>query len=37
MTEGGSLFVSKDGRIVERKAGPHSEKAFREKIEKLLK
>jgi cytochrome c biogenesis protein CcmG/thiol:disulfide interchange protein DsbE len=32
-----TVFVSKDGRIVERKAGPHSEKAFREKIEKLLK
>jgi cytochrome c biogenesis protein CcmG/thiol:disulfide interchange protein DsbE len=32
-----TVFVSEDGRIVERKAEPHSEKAFREKIEKLLK
>jgi len=32
-----TVLVSKDGRIVERRAGPHSEKALREKIEKLLK
>jgi hypothetical protein len=32
-----TVFVSKDGQIVERRAGPHSEKALREKIEKLLK
>jgi peroxiredoxin len=32
-----TVLVSKQGQIVERKAGPHGEKAFREKIEKLLK
>lgn len=32
-----TVLVSKEGQIVERRAGPHSEKAFREKIEKLLK
>ena len=32
-----TVFVSKQGQIVERRAGPHSEKALREKIEKLLK
>ena len=32
-----TVWVSKEGQIVERRAGPHSEKAFREKIEKLLK
>lgn len=32
-----TVLVSKEGQIVERKAGPHTEKALREKIEKLLK
>lgn len=32
-----TVLVSKEGQIVERGAGPHSEKALREKIEKLLK
>jgi cytochrome c biogenesis protein CcmG/thiol:disulfide interchange protein DsbE len=32
-----TVLVSKEGEIVERRAGPHSEKALREKIEKLLK
>ena len=32
-----TVLVSKEGEIIERRAGPHSEKALREKIEKLLK
>ena len=32
-----TVLISKDGQIVDRRAGPHSEKALREKIEKLLK
>lgn len=32
-----TVWVSKEGQIVERMAGPHSEKAMREKIEKLPK
>lgn len=32
-----TVLVSKQGQIVERKAGPHSENALREKLEKLLK
>lgn len=32
-----TVLISKEGQIIERRAGPHSEKALREKIEKLLK
>ena len=32
-----TVVVSKEGQIVDRRAGPQSEKALREKIEKLLK
>ena len=32
-----TVLVSKDGQIVDRRTGAHSEKALREKIEKLLK
>ena len=32
-----TVLVSRDGQIVERRAGPQSEKALREKIEKLLR
>lgn len=32
-----TVLVSKQGQIVDRRAGPHSEKALRDKIEKLLK
>ena len=32
-----TVLVSKDGEISDRRAGPQSEKALREKIEKLLK
>ena len=32
-----TVLVSKEGEVIERRAGPHSEKALREKIEKLLK
>jgi len=32
-----TVLVSKEGEIIERRAGPQSEKALREKIEKLLK
>ena len=31
-----TVLVSKEGEISDRRAGPHSEKALREKIEKLL-
>ena len=32
-----TVLVSKEGKISDRRAGPKSEKALREKIEKLLK
>jgi peroxiredoxin len=32
-----TVVISKDGEISDRRAGPQSEKALREKIEKLLK
>ena len=32
-----TVLVSKEGEIFDRRAGPQSEKALREKIEKLLK
>ena len=32
-----TVLVSKRGQIIDRRAGPHSEKALRDKIEKLLK
>jgi peroxiredoxin len=32
-----TVVVSKEGEIFDRRAGPQSEKALREKIEKLLK
>jgi hypothetical protein len=32
-----TVVVSKDGRIVDRRAGPQSEKALRDKIDKALK
>jgi cytochrome c biogenesis protein CcmG/thiol:disulfide interchange protein DsbE len=32
-----TVLVSKQGQIIDRRAGPHSEKVLRDKIEKLLK
>jgi hypothetical protein len=32
-----TIVVSKNGQIVDRRAGPQTEKALREKIEKALK
>jgi hypothetical protein len=32
-----TVVISKNGEIFDRRAGPQSEKALREKIEKLLK